>query len=388
VRRSIACHVGEEISPERPHECVACERTFPSRSAALGHAARDHPLLAASELVRLGADPEEIEDEEELMMSPGNSPRPERDLEHERSSSRGSCSEDEEQQPRPPSPLDLSMDALDLSKKPSPPSATVPTTQSAVVMSNTPPQDAPQDLTKPKEEPKQPPVMPSHPHIPHIPHPFLSHHHHPGLAAQPPFFHNPLSMYLGSPFQRPPFPFYMPLFGSSPSPAATPPPPPPAAPVSSALDEVKEQLQKELIRGLQLTSGGSIVMDALRKQPAPEAPRSPPALPQPPPPEPRAEPPVKMVIKNGVLMPKQKQRRYRTERPFACEHCSARFTLRSNMERHVKQQHPQFWSQRPRGGRRAANNARNVREPSPQPNMQPEITLLGETRISDEVGFI
>lgn len=59
---------------------------------------------------------------------------------------------------------------------------------------------------------------------------------------------------------------------------------------------------------------------------------------------------VKMVIKNGVLMPKQKQRRYRTERPFSCEHCSARFTLRSNMERHIKQQHPQFWSQRQRTG--------------------------------------
>lgn len=58
---------------------------------------------------------------------------------------------------------------------------------------------------------------------------------------------------------------------------------------------------------------------------------------------------VKMVIKNGVLMPKQKQRRYRTERPFTCEHCSARFTLRSNMERHIKQQHPQYWSQRQRG---------------------------------------
>ncbi|XP_018332947.1 ras-responsive element-binding protein 1-like isoform X2 [Agrilus planipennis] len=57
---------------------------------------------------------------------------------------------------------------------------------------------------------------------------------------------------------------------------------------------------------------------------------------------------VKMVIKNGILMPKQKQRRYRTERPFSCEHCSARFTLRSNMERHIKQQHPQFWSQRQR----------------------------------------
>lgn len=60
--------------------------------------------------------------------------------------------------------------------------------------------------------------------------------------------------------------------------------------------------------------------------------------------------PVKMVIKNGVLMPKQKQRRYRTERPFACDHCSARFTLRSNMERHVKQQHPQFYAQRQRSG--------------------------------------
>lgn len=59
---------------------------------------------------------------------------------------------------------------------------------------------------------------------------------------------------------------------------------------------------------------------------------------------------VKMVIKNGVLMPKQKQRRYRTERPFACEHCSARFTLRSNMERHIKQQHPQYWAQRQRSG--------------------------------------
>ena len=38
-------------------------------------------------------------------------------------------------------------------------------------------------------------------------------------------------------------------------------------------------------------------------------------------------------------MKKQKQRRYRTERPHECEHCNARFTLRSNMERHIKQQH-------------------------------------------------
>lgn len=36
----------------------------------------------------------------------------------------------------------------------------------------------------------------------------------------------------------------------------------------------------------------------------------------------------KMVIKNGVLMKKQKQRRYRTERPYSCSFCDARFTLR------------------------------------------------------------
>ena len=58
----------------------------------------------------------------------------------------------------------------------------------------------------------------------------------------------------------------------------------------------------------------------------------------------------KMVIKNGILMRKQKQRRYRTERPYGCEQCSARFTLRSNMDRHMKQQHPNTYSQRPRPG--------------------------------------
>ncbi|KRT84197.1 zinc finger protein, partial [Oryctes borbonicus] len=78
---------------------------------------------------------------------------------------------------------------------------------------------------------------------------------------------------------------------------------------------------------------------------------------------------VKMVIKNGVLMPKQKQRRYRTERPFSCEHCSARFTLRSNMERHIKQQHPQYWSQRQRSnvgssGRKSATLTANLHIPN------------------------
>merc|ERR550539_77584 len=49
-------------------------------------------------------------------------------------------------------------------------------------------------------------------------------------------------------------------------------------------------------------------------------------------------------------MRKQKQRRYRTERPYGCDQCSARFTLRSNMDRHMKQQHPNTYSQRPRSG--------------------------------------
>ncbi|XP_022193828.2 uncharacterized protein LOC111051595 [Nilaparvata lugens] len=81
---------------------------------------------------------------------------------------------------------------------------------------------------------------------------------------------------------------------------------------------------------------------------------------------------VKMVIKNGVLIPKQKQRRYRTERPFSCEHCSARFTLRSNMERHIKQQHPQYWTHRQRSGHGAGRRAqsRNNLQPTGSLNSQ------------------
>lgn len=51
---------------------------------------------------------------------------------------------------------------------------------------------------------------------------------------------------------------------------------------------------------------------------------------------------------NSFLLKKQKQRRYRTERPFKCGHCAAGFTLRSNMERHIKQQHPEFWASKAR----------------------------------------
>jgi hypothetical protein len=88
-----------------------------------------------------------------------------------------------------------------------------------------------------------------------------------------------------------------------------------------------------------------------------------------PPPQHMNNGPVKMVIKNGVLMPKQKQRRYRTERPFACEHCSARFTLRSNMERHIKQQHPQYWAQRQRGSQTLMRRNSGISSPSPSPMM-------------------
>ncbi|KAL0125512.1 hypothetical protein PUN28_004549 [Cardiocondyla obscurior] len=136
----------------------------------------------------------------------------------------------------------------------------------------------------------------------------------------------------------------------------------------------KGRLQKELVRGLQLTGGGTLsvdpslpstsytpysqsrdtpqvssdqntyanMMNAQITSQTPSNREKTDGIP--------SNDSVKMVLKNGVLIPKQKQRRYRTERPFTCEHCTARFTLRSNMERHIKQQHPQYWSQRPRGG--------------------------------------
>lgn len=84
----------------------------------------------------------------------------------------------------------------------------------------------------------------------------------------------------------------------------------------------------------------------------------------------------KMVIKNGVLMKKQKQRRYRTERPYGCNYCSARFTLRSNMERHIKQQHPENWCQKPRGSRR--NHSATV------PVLAPQFQHNGDGEDEDE----
>lgn len=129
---------------------------------------------------------------------------------------------------------------------------------------------------------------------------------------------------------------------------------------SPEIAEIKSRIQKEIIRGLSM-SGGRLVNteteNQLKKEPEEEE-QKPIQVSTTPTPPPHSESPlpitnvisqndsVKMVIKNGILMPKQKQRRYRTERPFSCSQCSARFTLRSNMERHVKQQHPHHWSVR------------------------------------------
>ncbi|CAH2097687.1 unnamed protein product [Euphydryas editha] len=130
---------------------------------------------------------------------------------------------------------------------------------------------------------------------------------------------------------------------------------------SQEIAEIKQKIQKEIIRGLSM-SGGRLVnaeSEIQPKQEPEEEEQKPIHVSTTPTPPPHSESPlpitnnvisqndsVKMVIKNGILMPKQKQRRYRTERPFSCSQCSARFTLRSNMERHVKQQHPQHWSVR------------------------------------------
>ena len=83
----------------------------------------------------------------------------------------------------------------------------------------------------------------------------------------------------------------------------------------------------------------------------------------------------KMVMKNGVLMKKQKQRRYRTERPYSCQSCTARFTLRSNMERHIKQQHPETWGDKLKGSRRHYGNM-SVPQISPELKDQYQDTLV------------
>ena len=70
-----------------------------------------------------------------------------------------------------------------------------------------------------------------------------------------------------------------------------------------------------------------------------------------------------------------------TERPYGCDHCSARFTLRSNMERHIKQQHPEHWASKPRGGRRNSAMAAPVLAPHLRP---PPVTMASALQIGQE----
>ncbi|XP_054274263.1 ras-responsive element-binding protein 1-like [Macrosteles quadrilineatus] len=318
-------------------------------------------------------------------------------------------------------PLDLSMDVLDLSKKKATPR------EQPIISKNEVFENAeelePQDLSKkpniPVEkraisiiEPKE--TITIQRNIPETNNEdkinTSAQSPHPTYENENPVLPNPLTkLDLSKFYPANAHPFY--LNANAPFPAFTPtvmpngsyppyfiPPPPGFFPGNSGQDfvEIKERLQKELIRGLQLTSGGSLVLDQLamvnaadriqslqqqamaeynwriensreertfspsmkEKIPVHESEkdtRTPEInhsklqekLAQPKPKQ-ETSSSVKMVIKNGVLIPKQKQRRYRTERPFSCEHCAARFTLRSNMERHIKQQHPQYWSQRQR----------------------------------------
>jgi hypothetical protein len=167
-------------------------------------------------------------------------------------------------------PLDLSMDALDLSKKRRPES---PEGEKEIVNRRAPNPGAVQQQAT-----------------------------HLGVDLGLPAFYNPPAGFS--------YPAFLPPYFL-----------PPAALLfqNPEFSQVKERLQKELIRNLGLAqladkaAPGPNSQESVPKA-APKAPDSPQ--------NPSSS--VKMVIKNGVLVPKQKQRRYRTERPFGCEHCTAR----------------------------------------------------------------
>ena len=139
-----------------------------------------------------------------------------------------------------------------------------------------------------------------------------------------------------------------------------------------ALDENwQSRFSREVARGLQLGSGGGILeqsqmhafmslaaqaqleRSAEMERKDAEEPRW----------SPRADGPElardgaprgEEVLTDGLLKSKPKQRRYRTQRPFSCNYCEARFTLSTNMDRHVKNHHPDKWERKSRGTRRPA----------------------------------
>nr|XP_045593783.1 ras-responsive element-binding protein 1-like isoform X1 [Procambarus clarkii] len=186
---------------------------------------------------------------------------------------------------------------------------------------------------------------------------------------RPPFplstmYSQPLS--LCSPFTPSQYPILMDPYG--------------IRPVHQFDSALLEEYQKELKRGLQLTSGGALLSGTggflhhtsafpLSALALAAARRNPLRIPRPEirsveikaedtsvtdnqvtnVPKPSDEDVMHFTMRNSVLMKKPKQRRYRTERPWRCDLCDKGFTLRSNMERHMKQQHPDVWQQRPRG---------------------------------------
>ncbi|KAF0297332.1 Ras-responsive element-binding protein 1 [Amphibalanus amphitrite] len=83
---------------------------------------------------------------------------------------------------------------------------------------------------------------------------------------------------------------------------------------------------------------------------------------------PRDGTPREEVLSDGLLKSKPKQRRYRTQRPFSCNYCEARFTLSTNMDRHVKNHHPDKWERKSRGTRRPPTGGPDG---SPKPTAQP-----------------
>lgn len=314
-------------------------------------------------------------------------------------------------------PLDLSMDVLDLSKK------KCKVDNNKDHYNNSHDETEPQDLSKKSVITNEKDSFPAEKtklfqhHIPKLSqdvtetssphHSYDAERHTPINLVSVPVPQMDISkLYSTHPFYFgngafPPFPAPTPLQPGPYVPYFIPPPPQVIFQPNATQDfvEMKERLQKELIRGLQLTSGGPLMLDQTAIANAADRLKKiqqqstdynwkmesstnarqiySPSVST----EVRPTPSVvddsemectkqnqvkvsnklglakhrqdtntsvKMVIKNGILIPKQKQRRYRTERPFSCEHCPARFTLRSNMERHIKQQHPQFWSQRQR----------------------------------------
>ncbi|XP_037084906.1 zinc finger protein 236-like [Pollicipes pollicipes] len=152
----------------------------------------------------------------------------------------------------------------------------------------------------------------------------------------------------------------------------------------------RSSVGREMGRGLHLHSGGGILdphahMQALSSalSLAGQA-----HLQLPPPPESKEAAPEGVgghakLDQPGVDRPpleepprtKPKQRRYRTQRPFACNHCEARFTLSTNMDRHVKNHHPDKWERKTRGGRRSAPGT-GAASPPPPPADEPDGPLV------------